>query len=94
MSAHFMDTHMNFRMSARDKKIIETAAKLKGLKPNTYARQKLLEIAEKDITEMNQLNTVILGEKDWEQFMIIMDAPIQINENLKKAISHFNILME
>lgn len=40
-----MNSHMNFRMSSNDKKIIETAARLKGFKPNTYARMKLLEIA-------------------------------------------------
>lgn len=46
---HSMDSHMNLRMSSEDKLIIETAARLKGFKPNTYARIKLLEIAEKDI---------------------------------------------
>lgn len=33
MAAHSMDSHMNFRMSQHDKQIIETAARLKGLKP-------------------------------------------------------------
>lgn len=94
MSAHFMDSHMNFRMSSKDKSIIETAAKLKGLKPNTYARQKLLEIAEKDIAEMNQLNTLVLNESEWQQFMTIMEAPVQINENLKQAILDFNQIKE
>lgn len=90
MTAHNMDSHMNFRMSVGDKVIIETAAKLKGLKPNTYARQKLLEIAKKDITEMNQMNSLFLSEKDWEMFMEIMEAPIQVNNNLKNAVSHYN----
>lgn len=89
-----MNTHMNFRMSAQDKKIIETAAKLKGLKPNTYARQRLLEVAEKDIAEKTQLNTLILSDKDWEQFMAIMGAPVRINKNLKEAISDFNKLIK
>ena len=94
MSAHLMDSHMNFRMSSNDKKIIETAAQLKGLKPQTYARQKLLEIAEKDIAEMNQLNTLTLSHNDWEQFIAIMEAPVQINKNLKNAILHFNEILE
>ena len=75
MSAHSMDNHLNFRMSSHDKKMIETAAKLKGLKPNTYARQKLLAAAEKDIVEMSQLNTLILNPTDWEYFLTIMEAP-------------------
>jgi uncharacterized protein (DUF1778 family) len=90
MTGHGMDSHMNFRMSSKDKEIIETAARLKGFKPNTYARMKLLEIAEKDIAEMGQLNTLILNERDWEQFVSIMEAPVQTNENLKRAIREFN----
>ncbi len=89
MSTHFMDSHLNFRMSSRDKKMIETAAKFKGLKPNTYARQKLLEAAEKDIVEMSQLNTLILNPTDWEYFLTVMEAPVQINQNLKKAVKSF-----
>jgi len=88
--SHSMDSHMNFRMSLHDKRLIETAAKFKGLKPNTYARQRLLAIAENDIAEMNQSNRLILSEQDWEQFMTIMEAPIEQNTNLKKAIKNFN----
>lgn len=89
-SHHSMDTHMNFRMSSDDKKIIETAARLKGIKPQTYARQKLIEIASREIEEMNQLNRLILSDEQWDQFIKIMEAPIKINENLKKAIRDFN----
>jgi len=85
-----MDSHMNFRMSSQDKKIIEMAASLKGYKPNTYARQKLLEVAEKDILEMAPSHTLVLSEKEWEQFVAIMQAPVETNENLKKAILDFN----
>ena len=91
MSSSF-DSNINFRVSAHDKKLIETAAKLKGLKPNTYARQKLLEVAEKDISEMSQINTLILSNNEWAQFVKIMEAPIKINQNLKKAISDFKKL--
>lgn len=89
-----MNSHMNFRMSSDDKKIIEAAARLKGFKPNTYARMKLLEIAERDIREMSQLNNLILNEKDWEQFVQIMEAPVQTNENLKRAIREFDEMTE
>ncbi len=86
---HSMDSHMNFRMSSEDKLIIETAAKLKGFKPNTYARMKLLEIAEKDISEVTRLNNLTLSKKDWEQFVAIMEAPVVENKNLKKAVQEF-----
>ncbi len=90
MTAQSMDNHLNFRMSSHDKRIIETAARLKGLKPHTYARQKLLEAAEKDVAEMSQLNTLILNQVDWEFFLSIMEAPVQINQNLKKAVKNFH----
>lgn len=89
MSSNF-DSHMNFRMSSKDKKIIEAAAKLKGLKPNTYARQKLLEVAEKDIAEMSRINSITLNQNEWAQFVKIMEEPIKINKNLKDAVNLFN----
>jgi uncharacterized protein (DUF1778 family) len=89
MSAQSMDNHLNFRMSSHDKKMIETAARLQGLKPNTYARRKLLEAAEKDIIEMSQLNSLILNPTDWEYFLNIMEAPVRVNQNLKKAVKNF-----
>lgn len=89
MHQHSMDSHLNFRMSSHDKKIIETAAKLKGLKSNTYARQKLLEAAEKDIAEMKQQGTLILDKKSWDHFLSVMEAPVRVNKHLKKAVQDF-----
>ncbi len=89
MSAQPMDSHLNFRMSSHDKKIIEIAAKLKGLKPNTYVRQKLLEAAEKDIAELSQLNTLILNQADWEFFVSVMETPVLLNPNLKNAVKNY-----
>jgi uncharacterized protein (DUF1778 family) len=92
MPSHAMNEHMNFRMSSHDKMTIETAAKLKGLKPQTYARQRLLEIAEKEIAETHPAHLLVLSDEDWKQFMAIMEAPVQINENLRKAIMSFKEL--
>jgi uncharacterized protein (DUF1778 family) len=89
MSPQSMDSHLNFRMSSHDKKMIEAAAQFRGLKPHTYSRQKLLEAAEKDLAEMNQLNTLSLSDTDWEHFLAIMEAPVRINQNLKKAVKKF-----
>lgn len=89
-SNHHMDSHMNFRMSLKDKRIIETAAKLTGFKPNTYARQKLLEIAEQDIARINQLNNLVISAKEWDAFVKIMETPVKINKKLRKAVQDFN----
>lgn len=84
-----MNSHLNIRMSAEDKKTIETAAKLKGLKLNTYVCKKILEAAEKDIAEMNQLNTLSSNEGDWQQFLDMMEVPDQLNKDLKKSVKRF-----
>ncbi len=90
---HNMDSQMNFRMLADDKAIIEAAAYLNGLKPQTYARQKLVEIAKQDVA--NSLsNTVVLDNKAWEQFVAIMEAPIEVNKNLKEAVVEFKNVMK
>jgi uncharacterized protein (DUF1778 family) len=89
-NSHAMSQHMNFRMSSQDKMVIETAAKLKGLKPNTYARQRLLEIAEKEIAETHPANRLLLSDEDWKMFMEVMEAPVQINKNLRNAVMSFN----
>jgi len=90
MSLHSMDSNMNFRMSSLDKETVEKAALLKGLKPNTYARLKLVEMAERDIAELGQVNRLTLNDSQWDQFMTIMEAPLtKPNKNLKKAIQDF-----
>lgn len=88
--AHNMDAHMNFRLFSHDKALIDAAASLAGLRPQTYARQKLLEIAQKEIAEMSLSNTVILKAEDWQRFVDIMEAPVSENKNLKEAVNHFN----
>ncbi len=83
------NNNLNFRISYNDKKLIEMAANYKGLKPNTYARQKLLEAAKQDIAETNHLNSLVLDPENWNKLVAIMDAPIKSNKNLKKAVEDF-----
>lgn len=89
MGMQSMDSHFNFRMSGEDKRLIEMASKLMGLRSNTYARQKLIEAAKHDIEQMNQFNSLTLSESDWDMFMQVMESPVKINKNLKKAVSDY-----
>ena len=63
--------------------------KFKGLEPNAYARQKLLEAAELDIAEAHQTNALVLNQIEWREFMEIMESPVKINKNLKNAVNEF-----
>ena len=89
MNMQSMDSHFNFRMSGEDKKLVEIASKLMGLRSNTYARQKLVEAAKHDIERMNRFNSLTLNESDWDQFMRVMESPVKTNQNLKKAVSDY-----
>lgn len=82
-----MNSHLNLRMSNYDKKIVESAAKIKGLKPQTYSRQTLLEAAKKDIESQSYLT---LNERDWDFLLEMLDAPIDTNIALRKAAEDFN----
>lgn len=94
MNMQSMDSHFNFRVSVEDKKLIETAARLLGFKSNTYARQRLVEVAKHDIEQMNQSHSMILDEEDWEQFVKVMENPVKINKNLQQAIKKFHNAFE
>jgi uncharacterized protein (DUF1778 family) len=89
MSVFSMDNHMHFRMSSNDKQLIEEAAKLKGIKPNAYARQCLIAAAERDLAELSQQNRIVLNEEDWDVFMHMLQAPVAENKNLKRAMSSY-----
>lgn len=94
MSMQSMNDHFNFRMSTDDKKLIETAARLMGFKSNTYARQKLVEAAKHDIELINQSHSMILDEKDWEQFVNVMESPVKLNKNLHQGVKNYRKAFE
>jgi hypothetical protein len=70
---------MDVIVPSNDKKI--TTAKLKGRKRNA---------APKKITEMSQLNSLTLNQTDWEFVLDLMQAPAQLNQNLKKTLSNIS----
>ncbi|MCE5316036.1 MAG: DUF1778 domain-containing protein [Parachlamydia sp.] len=84
---------MHFLISSHDKHLIEKAARLKGLKSTTYARQCLLAAAERDLPEFGK-QKLVLNEQDWTLFMSILSAPIKPNKNLKKAFDSYHFLVE
>lgn len=89
MLPYSMDRHFNFRMSSKDKKIIEMAAKLSGLKPQTYARQKLIEAAEKDIKDKDIFGSITVNQEDWDFLLELMKSPVQANPHFKKALQDY-----
>jgi uncharacterized protein (DUF1778 family) len=79
--------HMHFRIAPQEKLLVEQAAEVVGLKPNTYARQRLIEAAERDLEALLSEHRLILDEESWNQLVAIMGEPFCENKKLKRAAS-------
>lgn len=80
-----LNSHMHFRIAAQEKQLVEQAAECLGMKPNTYARQRLIEAAERDIEVLSREQKLFLDEAAWNQLMAIMEQPCIENSHLRRA---------
>lgn len=79
-----LSDHMHFRIAPQEKLLVEQAAEVMGLKPNIYARQRLIEAAERDLNEQR----LVLNEEAWNQLIAIIEVPpLKENKKLKRAAS-------
>lgn len=83
------DSLIQFRVSATDKSIIQKAAELHGIEASTYMRTLILETAKREVNRFSEENRIVLTPEEWEHFMEVMNAPLNINKNLKRAFSDF-----
>ena len=83
------DAIIQFRVNVEDKSIIQRAADLRGIEPSAYIRSLILESAKKDIRESLQETNIFLTSEEWEHFLNIMNAPVRLNKNLKKAFADY-----
>lgn len=93
MGRNTLCSHIHFRIAPQEKLILEQAAELVGLKPNTYARQRLIEAAERDLETLRQEQSLLLGEDAWNQLLDIMDKPSYENKKLLRAAARHNKLV-
>lgn len=86
MGSSALSDHMHFRIAPQEKLLVEQAAEVMGLKPNTYARQRLIEAAERDLEALMHEQRLVLSEEAWNQLVAIMEAPtVQENKKLTRA---------
>lgn len=78
-------SHMHFRIAPEEKLLVEQAASVVGLKPNTYARQRLLEAANKDIEALRREQQLILDPDEWEALVRLLEQPHELNDKLLTA---------
>jgi uncharacterized protein (DUF1778 family) len=87
MGMFALTNHIHFRIAPQEKLLVEQAAEIVGLKPMTYARQRLIEAAERDLEALMHESKVILDEKAWDQLIAVMNEPFRENKKLSRAAS-------
>lgn len=87
MSGFALTSHMHFRIAPQEKLLVEQAAEVLGLKPNTYARQRLIEAAERDLESLMNESRLILNDEAWNQLITIMGQRYRKNKKLTRAAS-------
>lgn len=86
MGKSALTNHMHFRIAPQEKLLVEQAAEVMKLKPNTYARQRLIEAAERDLEALMHEQRLALNEEAWNQLIEIMEAPpLHKNKKLTRA---------
>jgi len=78
------EERINIRSSHSEKKLIATAARFSKIKPAQFARQAILEKAQRIITEANHLT---LSKEEWDNFITALDQKPKEIPALKKLFS-------
>lgn len=89
MCSQAMDDTLHFRLSKEDKKTLEEAARLHNIKLNTYVRTRLLQAARRDLEQYKSENVYVLNDKEWNRFIDIMEAPVQITSEMRNALAKY-----
>lgn len=86
--------YLQCRISSESKKTIEAGAMLWGLDVSDYIRTNMLKIAQRDIENASLQTTISLNQKEWNNFIAIMEEPFKPNKNLKSAFEELDKLEE
>ena len=89
LSSSRKTSYLQARVSEEDKEQIEAAARTAGLDVSVYIRYHVLQAARRDLAKAEKEGRVLFSEKEWEQFMEIMNAPVRPNESLRRAFDDF-----
>jgi len=78
------EERINIRASHLEKRLIATASRLSMIRPAQFARQAILEKAQRIIAEANHLT---LSQEDWNKFIVALDQEPKEIPALKKLFS-------
>lgn len=78
------EQRINLRSSTSEKKLIQTAARLSNIKPAQFAKQAILEKAQRIVTDAN---TFTLSEEKWKLFVEALDGEPKEIPAIKKLLA-------
>jgi uncharacterized protein (DUF1778 family) len=86
MTAINKSERLEVRVSPEEKATVETAAAISGLSISAYLRSRLLEQAQAEILDQQNL---VLSRQDWALFAAALDNPPPANTALQQAMSEY-----
>ncbi len=81
------DARIDFRVRAEQKEVIERAAFLSGLNVSDFIVSTSLAAASEVLERQTKIK---LSERDWAQFVEMMEADTEPNEAAKEAAARYN----
>ncbi len=80
---------ISFRASARERAMIDRAARAKDLGPSDYARRSIMKQVEMDLADETEF---AVSAASMAAFMKALDRPVQAKPSLKKLLTEKSVL--
>ena len=80
---------VTFRIPMAEKSLIAKAAKAENLEQSAYVRKSLIKQAQMDLADRNEF---LISPEAMENFLAILDRPIQKEIGLQKLLNEKSIL--
>ena len=81
-----LSERINLRTSAETKNLLARAASLRGMSLNNFLLETAKQLAQEVVKDYEK---ILLSQRDWETFALILDDDSPPNVKLQKAMSKF-----
>lgn len=81
-----LSERINLRTSAETKNLLARAASLRGMSLSNFLLEAAQQLAQEVVKEHEQ---ILLSQRDWEKFALILDDDSPPNAKLQKAMTKF-----
>ena len=81
-----LSERINLRTSAETKNLLARAASLRGMSLSNFLLEAAQQLAQEVVKEHEQ---ILLSQRDWKRFALILDDDSPPNAKLQKAMTKF-----